>query len=55
MIRIRITGDRGFERIPGKLPIFREIAQNGAGDRPLHAMSPERLYRVVPLGEYMNA
>ena len=55
MIQIRITEDEGFERIPGKLPIFQEIAQNGSGERLSRALSPEQLSPVFPLGEYMYA
>ncbi len=55
MIQIRITGNQGFERIPGNLLIFQETAQHGSGHGPSHALSPERLSPVFPFGEYMYA
>jgi hypothetical protein len=54
LIQIKITGDRGFERIPpGKMPIFQEIALNESGELTFRAKSPKHLSPVFPLRKYM--
>jgi hypothetical protein len=54
-MQIRITENRGFDRIPEKLLIFQEIAYADPGEGPWLASSPERPVPVFPFGEYMYA
>jgi hypothetical protein len=55
LIQIRITGNRGFDRISGIVLIFQEIAQADSREGPWIAASPEWLFPAFPFGEYMNA
>ena len=52
---IRVKGNSGFERIPGKRRTFQKIAQYNTGKVPPRALSPKCLFPVFPFGEYMYA